>query len=130
MKQRARTARRISPSRFVVSRGKHTYLIAPWPGEGVKPASFGGADRLAHARLPAQGGYRLPPDGWRSGRGCATIVHDDGARGCDVEREGGRYADEMMAAGDHGGAKHAAFRPEHVGCLQRVRECRQLDRLV
>jgi hypothetical protein len=36
----------------------------------------------------------------------------------------------MMAAGDHARAEHAAFRPEHIGCLQRVGEGGQLDRIV
>lgn len=58
------------------------------------------------------------------------IVHDDGPGRGDIEREGGRNADEMMAAGDHAGAEHASFGPEHIGCLQRVGEGRQLDRLV
>ena len=35
-----------------------------------------------------------------------------------------------MAAGDHAGAELATFGPEHIGCLQRVGEGRQLNRLV
>ena len=58
------------------------------------------------------------------------IVHDDGAGGGDIEREGGWNADEIMAAGDHARAEHAPFRPEHIGCLNRVGEGRQLHRLI
>src|SRR4026209_1618354 len=69
MIEAARTARRISPSRFVVSGWKHTYLIFPWPGDGVTPPVSAAAGRLAHARPSPRAPRRRRPGGWRTGRG-------------------------------------------------------------
>jgi len=82
---------------------------------------------LGHRLEEAAGGHRTTGE---AAEAAQPIVHDDGAGGGDIERESGRNADKMMAVGDHAGAKHAPFRPDHIGCLQRVGEGGQLHRLV
>ena len=59
-----------------------------------------------------------------------AVVHDDGARGGDVEAEAGWDADDMGAARDELGGKRATLRSEDVGGRMGMVEGGQIDRLV
>ena len=59
-----------------------------------------------------------------------AVIHDDGARGGEIEREGGGDAHQMLAARGKLGRERAALGAEHIGRAQRVWKTRQIVRLL